>query len=121
MPELPAGKVIQIGEVELNVSCAETMLELIKGLKGVTSLEPYDGMLFDFGTATDILMTPRGCLFPLEVAFITDEGQITEIKLLDPDTGFTQGSSSKARFALEVPKGFFDDNGINVGDTVTNL
>lgn len=121
MPVLPEGKIIQIKDAQLNVSCAKTGMELMTGLKGATSLEPYDGMLFDFGISMNIIMTPKGCLFPLEVAFITDDGEIKEIKLLDPGTGFTQESSSKVRFALEVPKGFFAKNGITIGDIITNL
>lgn len=121
MRELPSGKTILVNDVELNVSCADTALELMTGLKGVASLDPYDGMLFDFGVRMNITMTPKGCLIPIEVAFITSEGQITEIKLLDPETGFTQGSSDKVRFALEVPKGFFEQHGISVGHIVKNL
>ncbi|MBD3260539.1 MAG: DUF192 domain-containing protein [Candidatus Altiarchaeales archaeon] len=121
MPELPEGKTIRINDTELNVSCAENPLDLMKGLKGVASLEPYDGMLFDFGLNMEIIMTPKGCLFPLEVAFISDDGEITEIKTLDPANGFTQGSSNKVRFALEVPFGFFEKNNIRVGDTISNL
>ena len=121
MRKLPEGKSIQIGEVDLNVSCAETPMELMTGLKGVTSLEPYNGMLFDFGIEMNVLMTPKGCLFPLEVAFITQEGRIVEIKTLDPSVGFTQGSSRRVRFALEVPKGFFELHNIKIGDLVHNL
>lgn len=121
MPELPAGKTIRIKDQDFHVSCAETALELMTGLKGVASLEPYDGMLFDFGISQETIMTPKGCLFPLEVAFISEEGNITEIKLLDPAKGFMQGSSTKVRFALEVPVGFFEQHNIRVGDTVSDL
>lgn len=121
MPELPPGRTIQINDIELEVSCADTAIDLMTGLRGVTSLEPYDGMLFDFGINMNIIMTPKGCLIPIEVAFISSDGEIKEIKLLDPETGFTQGSSSKVQFALEVPKGFFETKGIRVGDRISNL
>lgn len=114
-------KTIKINDSELRVSVAERAIDLMRGLKGVKQLFPYQGMLFDFGIDMDILMTPKGCLIPLEVAFITQKGHIVEIKLLDPITGFTQGSSSKVRFALEVPKGFFKTHNIKVGDLVENL
>jgi len=119
MPELPEGRNIHINDLELYVSCAETALDLMKGLKRVASLEPYDGMLFDFGQETEIIMTPKGCLFPLEVAFISEDGDITEIKTLDPADGFTQGSANKVRFALEVPSGFFSKKDIKVGDRIS--
>ena len=85
-------------------------------MAGVTSLEPLDGMLFDFGSSYPVIMTPRGLLFPVEVAFISEEGVIEEIKILDPADGFTQAASNKVRFSLEVPIGFFEENKITVGD-----
>lgn len=121
MPELPEGKTIVINDRSLEVSCAETGMELMTGLKGVTSLEPYDAMLFDFGMIMEVIMTPKGCLIPLDVAFISNDGTIEEIKVLDPTVGFTQASTMRVRYALEAPVGFFEQNGIGVGDTITNL
>ena len=121
MAELPEGKTIVINERPYSVSCAETGIELMRGLKGVASLDPYDAMLFDFGMLMEIIMTPRGCLIPLDVAFISGDGKIEEIKLLDPSTGFTQASTKRVRYALEAPVGFFEQNGISVGGIITNL
>lgn len=118
MPELPEGRVISIGDKQFNFSLATTAMELITGLAGVTSLEPFDGMLFDFGMNWPVIMTPKGLSFPVEVAFINENGEIREIKRLDPADGFTQAASEKARFALEVPVGFFEENDINIGDTL---
>jgi len=119
MSELPEGKVFTIGDKEFNFSFAETGLELTTGLRGVTSLEPYDGMLFDFGQDFYPIMTPRGLVFPVEVAFISEDGIIREMKLLDPATGFTQAASIQVRYALEVTVGFFDTNNIQIGDLIS--
>ena len=119
MSELPEGKTFVIGEKEFNFSFAETGLELTTGLKGVNSLAPYDGMLFDFGQGFYPIMTPKGLKFPVEVAFISEDGIIHEIKCLDPANGFTQSASMQVRYALEVPVGFFVDNHIHVGDIIT--
>ena len=121
MPELPEGKTIIINEQEFLVSCAETGMELTTGLKGVVDLDPFVGMLFDFGQTMPITMTPRGCLIDLDVAFISAAGKIEEIKVLKFESGFTQASTVKVRYALEVPVGFFEQRGIDVGDTITNL
>jgi len=118
MQELPEGKLISIGENQFNFSLATTAMELVTGLAGVTSLEPFDGMLFDFGINWPVIMTPKGLVFAVEVAFINEDGEIKEIKTLDPIDGFTQAASEKARFALEVPVGFFEKNEINIGDTL---
>lgn len=118
MPELPEGRVFTIGEKDFNFSVAETGQELTTGLKGVASLEPYVGMLFDFGCDFHPIMTPRGLLFPVEVAFIDSDGTIKEIQHLDPANGFTQAATVKVRYALEVPVGFFDTHNIQIGDLV---
>jgi uncharacterized membrane protein (UPF0127 family) len=119
MPELPEGKSVLIGEKEFLFSFAETALELITGLKGVTRLEPYNGMLFDFGHESYLIMTPKGLIFPVEVAFISEEGRIKEIKCLDPANGFIRSSSVRARYALEVPVGFFETHNIQIGDSIS--
>lgn len=121
MPELPEGKTIVVNENTYEVSFAETGMELMTGLKGVASLDPYVAMLFDFGMIMEIIMTPKGCLIPLDVAFISGDGKVEEIKTLDPANGFTQSSSMKVRYALEAPVGFFEQNGISVGDIISNL
>ena len=114
----PEGKQFIIKDQTFHFSVATKMMDLLRGLSGVTSLGEYDGMLFDFGHETSIVMTPRGLKFPIEVAFISEEGEIKEITTLDPLIGFTQASTEEVRFALEVPVGFFERNGITVGDTV---
>jgi len=118
MVELPIGNTYRIGEKEFSFSLAESPLELMTGLKGVSleGLAPYDGMLFDFGTSELIIMTPRGCVMSLELAFLNEDGVITEITKLDPWLGYTQAASSKVRYALEVPIGFFETHNIQVGD-----
>jgi hypothetical protein len=116
MPELPESKVFSIGEKQFSFALATTAMQLITGLAGVASLEPLDGMLFDFGMNWPVIMTPKGLVFPVEVAFIDEDGVINEIKTLDPTDGFTQAATKKARFALEVPVGFFEENEITVGN-----
>jgi len=118
MLELPEGKPVIIGDKEFNFSLAETGIELMTGLKGVTSLEPYDGMLFDFGQEFYPIMTPKGLVFPVEVAFISEDGVIQEFNKLDPMDGLNRAASKRVRYTLEVPVGFFVNNNIHVGDTI---
>ena len=119
MPELPEGKSVLIGEKEFLFSFAETALELVTGLKGVARLEPYDGMLFDFGQEFFPIMTPKGLVFPVEVAFISEDGVIQEIMYLDPSSGFDRAATTKARYALEVPVDFFETHNIQIGDSIS--
>lgn len=121
MHELPTGKKFSIGKPgedskEFYFSLGTTAVELMRGLGGVTGLGPYDGMVFDFGCKFSPIMTPKGLLFPVEVAFVTDYGEIVEIHRLDPGYEFTQGTARKdIQYALEVPVGFFDLHGVAIG------
>jgi len=119
MPELPEGKLVRFEDKEFNFSLATTALELMRGLRGVTSLEPFDGMLFDFGCNFTPIMTPSGLVFPVDVAFITSAGEVVEIHRLDPENGFTRSTDRRdIRFTLEVPVGFFEDKGIQIGSSL---
>ncbi len=116
MPELPEGRNFRIGETNFYFSVATSALDLMRGLRGVTSLEPHQGMLFDFGCNFSPIMTPSGLLFPVELAFITSDGEIVEICKLDPEKGFTKATARKdIRFTLEVPIGFFEKHDITLG------
>ena len=93
----------------------------MQGLAGVESAAPYDGMFFDFGCVFNPIMTPKGLLFPVDVAFIDLSLKIVEIRTLDPNLGLTQASLEKdVQFVLEVPLGFFKRYGISLGYSVIN-
>jgi uncharacterized membrane protein (UPF0127 family) len=94
----------------------------MKGLGGVDSLEPYDGMLFDFGIPYTIALWSKSLLFPVDVAFLDEDGVVLEFDFLDPDFEMppsmnnTIFSSELSSYALEVPRGFFKANNIQIGD-----
>jgi len=117
MPELPEGKIVRFGDKEFNFTLASNGLELMRGLAGVTSLEPYDGMLFDFGCQFDIHMWAKNLLFPIDVAFLDEDGTVLQFGRLDPngEQSFTLKARVPGRYALEVPVGFFEDKGIQLG------
>ena len=119
MSTLPVGRLCRIMDVDkqFNFSVATTALELMQGLARIPTIGPYDGMLFDFGCDFSPIMTPAGLEFPVELAFITGDGEIVEVHRLDPEYGFTQGTSRRdIKYALEVPVDFFDLHGITIGD-----
>lgn len=118
MPAFPEGKIYNINGQEFNFSVATQTLDLVRGLSGVASLDPYDGMLFDFGYEMSVAMTPHGLKFPVQVAFISGWGEIKQIEILDPLFGTIQQSYELVRYALEVPVGFFERNNLSVGDTI---
>lgn len=112
---LPSGDKFTIGEKDFQFSVASTGMELITGLKGVDDLGDFDGMLFDFGTSTKAIMTPKGLRFPIDVAFIREDGTVVQIERLDPALGMLRFANEAVRYALEVPVGFFEENNVAVG------
>ncbi len=124
MSELPEGKLVLINEKEFNFSLASSGLELMKGLGGITSIEPYDGMLFDFGQEFSMHMWAKNLKFPIDLAFLDSDGKVMEIGHLALDTEssftpYTLRAAKPGRYALEAPAGFFDENNIVVGTVVT--
>ena len=120
MLELPEGKIVRFGEKEFNFSLASDGLTLMQGLGGVASLEPYDGMLFDFGCQFNIHMWAKNLIFPIDIAFLDEDGTVLQFGRLDPNTerSFTLKANAPGRYALEVPVGFFTENNIQLGDTL---
>lgn len=116
MYALPEGKNYTLKGKDFHFSVASSPIQLMRGLKGVRDLSPFDGMVFDFGSPVPAIMTPRGCEMALDLAFLSEEGEIIEITKLDPSLGFTRASAGPARYALEAPAGFFTSHNIAVGD-----
>lgn len=117
MAELPEGRTVKFSDKEFTFSVASRGVDLMKGLGGITDLDPYDGMLFDFGTNFNIRMWSKGLVFPVEVAFLDSDGVVMQIGKLDPseERSFDLASDSPGYYALEVPVGFFENNGIAIG------
>ena len=117
MTELPEGRTVRFSDKEFKFSVASNGVELMKGLGGVTDLDPYDGMLFDFGTNFNMHMWSKGLTFPVEVAFLDSDGVVMQIGRLDPseERSFDLSSDSPGYYALEVPVGFFESNEIAIG------
>ena len=52
---------------------------------------------------------------PLSLAFLKDDGMILEIFYLEPFSMSSVCSSNEVRFALEVNRGWFKKNNVNIG------
>ncbi|OGQ13779.1 MAG: hypothetical protein A3B70_07500 [Deltaproteobacteria bacterium RIFCSPHIGHO2_02_FULL_40_11] len=94
-----------------------------KGLMGRQFLGKNSGMLFIFPQSAHLTFWMKNTVLPLSIAFISDQGKITQIEKMQPDSykgkppEYT--SQSKVRYALEVNQGWFEKNGVQVGDHVS--
>ena len=86
-----------------------------KGLSGRKHLKPDHGMLFVFDYMRKQGFWMKDTHIPLSIAFISADGKIFQIEQMDPLDLHVIMSISPVRYALEVNKGFFAENGITVG------
>jgi len=108
--------VVGIKDKEWLVSIATAPWELEQGLGGLPELAPGTGMLFDLGFEQTIQVTTVPMLFPLDIAFLSNELVVTEI-YRDVEPGYLVTSTQPARYFIEVNAGELD--GIAPGDPVS--
>ena len=70
---MPAQAIVTIGDKQWAVGIAYASWELSQGLGGLVELPPGTGMLFDTGFEQTIEVTTVPMLFPLDIAFFSEE------------------------------------------------
>lgn len=80
---------------------------------------PYGtGMLFVFEREQMLSFWMKNTPTPLSIAYIDNNGTIRDIFDMKPYSLSSIQSTGSVRYALEVPKGWYADNGIKTGDRV---
>jgi uncharacterized protein len=100
----------------LQVEIADTEEERSKGLSGRTEVPLDTGMLFVSERGVGFWM--KDTLVALSVAFLADCGEILDIQDMEPRSLEVHDTDQPYRFGLEVAQGWFERNGIAVGDVV---
>lgn len=107
-------------EKNIEIELAQTPAERTRGLSGRKSLAPDHGMLFIFEKSGIYGFWMPDMLFSIDILWIDEEKKIVHIeKNVSPDSYpkiFTP--TVAAKYVLEVPAGFSDENKIVVGNTV---
>ena len=88
------------------------------GLMFRESLEQDRGMLFVFENTDSHSFHMKNTFIPLDIAFINEEGVIESIKELDPMNPIPVYPDDEIRYAIEVNRGWFAENGVEVGDII---
>lgn len=91
------------------------------GLMGRRELPGNNGMLFIFEQPDRQCFWMRNTLLPLSIAFIADDGSITNIEDMAPQTEDPHCSRKPVRYALEMYQGWFAERGITAGAKVDGL
>jgi len=108
------GQVIAVVKAEI----ARTHEERTQGLMYREKLPDGEGMFFIFETDQVLSFWMKNTYIPLSIAYITFDGRIIDIKDLYPRDENSVLSSRSARYALEVPQGWFSRAGVREGDRI---
>ena len=106
--------IVAIAGRQWGVDVALTPWELAQGLGGIPGMPPETGMLFDMGYEQVIGVTTVPMLFPLDIAFLSEDLVVTEV-YRDVEPGLLLNSASPARHFLEVNAGELE--GVEAGAT----
>jgi hypothetical protein len=116
--ELPEVRVVVKGHV-LTIELATTPEARSCGLSLRDSLPANRGMLFVYAEPEILTFWMKNTRMPLSIAFIDTAGRIVSIQKMNPFPITTiYASPVPALYALEVNQGWFEENGVGVGDVV---
>lgn len=110
---------IAFADKALRVEFADSAEERALGLMHRKSLCTDCGMLFQFDSERIASIWMKNTFVPLDLAYITVDGSIVDIKQLQPHDLNSVMSSQEVLFALEMNQGWFAKNGIKVGDKIS--
>ena len=89
-----------------------------KGLMYRRSIPNNYGMLFVWPYEGQQCMWMKNTYVPLSVAYMDIRGKIIEIYDMVPLSKDSVCSTKAAKYALEVNSGWFEEKGINIGDSI---
>ena len=109
------------GVVEVVVEVADDDDERNVGLMNRERLDPDAGMVFLWDEPLHATFWMKDTLIPLSIAFWDDRNEIVSILDMEPcaaDPCPSYDPGTEFEGALEVNQGFFEEHGVEVGDTV---
>lgn len=110
--------ILRIKGLEIDVEVARTEEERAHGLMYREKMGPAEGMIFIFKEDRRLSFWMKNTLIPLSIAYISADGTIREIYDMEPGSLDPVESIRSVRYALEMPRGFFEDHGITPGDRI---
>ena len=88
------------------------------GLMHRKQMPPQRGMLFAFPEVAIHCMWMKNTFLPLSVAFMDEDGRILNIARMTPHSEQSHCAAGRARYALEMNQGWFEQRGIKAGDLI---
>jgi uncharacterized membrane protein (UPF0127 family) len=117
------GKAINVNTEEfttlpLQIEIPNNIRDFNLGLMFRESLDINSGMLFIFEEVAQQSFHMNETRIPLDIAFIREDGTIESIKELEPLDKNSVFSEGEVLCALEVNRGWFEENNVEVGDQI---
>jgi uncharacterized membrane protein (UPF0127 family) len=106
--------------INLIAEIAKTDEERAQGFMYRKEVKAGEGMLFVFDRDQIMNFWMKNTFVPLSIAYISSDGIILEIHDLTPHREAPVSSSRSARYALEVPQGWFETENVQIGDRLSN-
>jgi uncharacterized membrane protein (UPF0127 family) len=101
----------------VDVRVADTFEKRYTGLSETESLAPDEGMLFVHDEEEEHSYVMRKMDFPIDIVFVDANGTVVQISHASVD-GESAPYSARAKYVLEVNRGWVNRTGVNVGDRV---
>jgi uncharacterized membrane protein (UPF0127 family) len=104
----------------VDVRVADTDAKRYVGLSKTESLDSGDGMLFVYDGEQGRAYVMRNMSFALDIVFVAANGTVTTIHHagLSDSAGDLKRHRGRGKWVLEVPRGYTNETGLDVGDRV---
>lgn len=102
--------------ITISAEIAKTNEDRARGYMERKKIPEGTGMLFVFERDQVLSFWMKNTPTPLSIAYIDSKGKIRDIFHMEPYCLDSIISTVSVRYALEVPQGWFDKNGIKKGD-----
>ena len=106
-------------EIRVLAETAETAEQRNRGFMERKNIPAGTGMVFIFERDQILNFWMKNTPTPLSIAYIDSRGTIRDIFDMTPFSLSSVTSTLSVRYALEVPQGWFTENGIKPGDKVS--
>lgn len=101
----------------VDVRIADTFDKQYTGLSETESLSMGEGMLFVHDAETEHSYVMRNMSFPIDIVFLDSNGTVTAIFHAGVE-GEDAPYTATGKYVLEVPRGWANETGVGLGDTV---
>jgi len=110
---------VDVAGKSVKAEIASTEAQRARGLMYRRKMGKNKGMLFVYPKPERLSFWMKNTYLPLTIAYIDKGGTIVHLEDMKPLTTNSHPAPKPVPYALEMNQGWFDANGIKVGDTVT--